>query len=546
MKRKPKYLTAIIILITFILICLIRLEYPLQVSTETSILSMIPLHFWILLIIIPSLIVITFMLTDSKSLCVMLGVIYFFVLFSFYLFFEIPPAGTDMSERGNVFFILKESTTISVDRISYFQWPIHFSFYMVLQKFLGVGLAMLTLGLFSFILIIPIAYSLFPNKSSINKVYFLFPVGYILLSFYFINLQWVPQFTGLIFLIFTIGCYLKYREHNSKEFYWLTILFYTICVFTHPFIFVFFPVAIFLDRYIIPKKIFLNAYQSAKKMSLSLLVAIYSIGFLFRFIRMERVTRKLVFAEGEGRSWRTVYRLFGGAPETAAEYETYTLYRFVSENTHLISRYSTLTVLILLVGILGYILLKNLRKIDSFDISIGIAGGGFFLWGLIEPTVIGERAFQVIFLGVPQYFKSVLGRKRKILVILLAVGISISPFLFTVNSAINQSLSGGRYVQDDATLNSGRFIIDNVESEYNVSVAELSFYPGRNIDEYNFTIYSTRAIADGTIEKDEIDMIVISPKHSNRMEFFGIEYDDIGASQIYDMGDAQVLVQNSS
>jgi len=39
---------------------------------------------------------------------------------------------------------------------------------------------------------------------------------------------------------------------------------------------------------------------------------------------------------------------------------------------------------------------------------------------------------------------------------------------------------------------------------------------------------------------------VISPKHSNRMEFFGIEYDDIGASQIYDMGDAQVLVQNSS
>jgi len=314
MKRKPKYLTAIIILITFILICLIRLEYPLQVSTETSILSMIPLHFWILLIIIPSLIVITFMLTDSKSLCVMLGVIYFFVLFSFYLFFEIPPAGTDMSERGNVFFILKESTTISVDRISYFQWPIHFSFYMVLQKFLGVGLAMLTLGLFSFILIIPIAYSLFPNKSSINKVYFLFPVGYILLSFYFINLQWVPQFTGLIFLIFTIGCYLKYREHNSKEFYWLTILFYTICVFTHPFIFVFFPVAIFLDRYIIPKKIFFNAYQDAKKMSLSLLVAIYSIGFLFRFIRMERVTRKLVFAEGEGRSWRTVYRLFGGGP----------------------------------------------------------------------------------------------------------------------------------------------------------------------------------------------------------------------------------------
>jgi len=542
LKRKPKYLTAIVILLTFILFSLIRLEYPLQVSTETSILHMIPIHFWILIIIIPVFISITFILTESKSICVMLGVIYFFVLFSYYLFFEIPPAGTDMSERGNIFFILKESTTLSVDKIGYFQWPIHFSFYMILKKLLGAGLAMLTIGLFSFILIIPIAYSLFPSKSSINKVYFLLPVGYILLSFYFINLQWVPQFTGLIFLIFTIGCYLKYRENNSREFYWLTILFYTICVFSHPFIFVFFPAAIFLDRYIIPKKIFHRTYQNAKKMSLSLLVAIYSIGFLFRFVRMEDITRRLVFAEGEGRSWDVIYRLLGSAPETTAEYETSILYRFVSENTHLFFRYSTMAILILIVFILGYILLKNLMKIDSFDISLGVGGAGFFLFGFIDPTVIGSRAFQVIFLGVPRYFKDVHRGKSKLLVFLLVLCITISPFLFTMNSAINQSLSGGRYVQDDATIRSGEFIIDNVESRYNVSVAELSFYPGRNIDEYNFTVYNTRDMADGTIEIGEIDMIVISAKHSNRMEYFGVEYDENGTSQIYDMGDGKVLI----
>jgi len=57
------------------------------------------------------------------------------------------------------------------------------------------------------------------------------------------------------------------------------------------------------------------------------------------------------------------------------------------------------------------------------------------------------------------------------------------------------------------------------------------------------TIYQTDEMADGTIEVDEIDIIVISPKHSNIMECYGIEYDDNKASQIYDMADGKILLR---
>jgi len=539
MKRKVKYLSAIILLLSSILALLIKINYPIKVSTTESIFHMIPIYYWILLITIPILICITFILTECKSVCVFLAIIYFFVLYSFFLFSVIPPVGGDMPEGGHRFLLLKESTSLSIDQLNPFQWPIHYLFYMVSIKILDVGISVLTLLLFSFILMIPLLLSLFVNEPSNKKVYFLLPIGYIILSYYFINLQWVPQFTGLIFLILTIGSYSKFKKKPSRKFYALTIFFYIICVFTHAFIFIFFPIAIFLDRYLLPKKIFFSEDEDNNKISLISLLCIYFVGYLYRFLGMGFYTRKLIYPRnGRGEAWRIIgilLRDFEGVG--TRDYSTYPLYRLVSEEILLVSSYATRIFLIIFLLLLGYILLINIRKIKSFEISLGISGGGFFLLGLIQPEILGQRAFQIIFLKFPRYFSDLMGSKNKILVFILVIAIAIAPVLITTNRVINNSLSGGSHFQDDTSLNSGRFVVDYGNNESNILIPGFSFFPGRGDN-----IYRTRSIPQEKINITEIDIIIDSPKQTNRMEFYDLDSDFCKTSRIYDNGDSQVLL----
>jgi len=542
MKRKVKFLTIIILLLSLILLLLIRLNYPMKVSTTESILHIIPIYYWILLITIPTLICTTFILTESKSTCVLLAVIYFFVLYSFYLLFVIPPAGTDMSEGGHIFSLLKEGSTLSIEQLRYFQWPIHYVFYMSSIKIVGAGLSFLTILLFSFILMMPLFFTLSVSEHYNKKIFFLLPVGYIILSYYLINLQWVPQFTGLMFLILTIGCHAKYKKSPSKKFYFLTVFFYIICVLTHPFIFVFFPAALFLDRYIfplLPKKIFRSGNENNKDISLLLLVSVFFIGLIFRFESLLIYIRNLIFpGDGERRSWELINRLLRESRiSDEIAYETSPLYHLVSREIYLISRYTTLLFLLIILLLLSYILLKNIRKIDSFDVSLGISGASFFFLGLILPRILGQRAFQVIFLKFPRYFSNLFEYKQKILVFVLIIAITIAPLLFTTNRTITFDLSGGRHIQDENTLSSGRFVVNNVDSKPSVLVAELSFFPGRGDN-----IYHTRRIAEERISLSKIDMIIDSSKQRNSMDYYGLEIDFRGTSQIYDNGDSQVLI----
>jgi len=539
MKRKVKLLTCIIFLLSLIFLLLIIHNDPLTVSNTESFFQRIPIYHWVFLLLIPILISVTFLITESKKVCVFLAISYFFILYSYFLLFVIPPAGTDMSEGGHVYSILQSSTTLNIEQYSYFQWPIHYLFYSISIKILGVGLTVLSLVWFSFILMIPLFFSLFETKSSANKVFFLLPVVYIMLSSYLVNIQWVPQFTGLLFLILTIGCYTQLKEKQSKRYYFLTISFYTICVFTHPFIFIFFPATILLDRYIISKTIFGTPNSKQTNISTPLLIAIYFCGYIYRFVRMERVTRILVYPETERlRSWDFIYRIFGTyLPTDTVHYETFPFYRFVSRRAYLISRYSTYTFLAVIFLLMTYILVKNLRNVKSFDISLGGSGLIFFILGLVHPTILGGRAFQVIFLKFPRYFSYIFMSKRKIFVFVLTITIMIAPLLFTTNRVINQDLSGGRNIQDESTLASGRFVVEYVSSDLNVLVAEFSFYPGRGNN-----IYRTRSIPREDISIRDIDIIINCSKQTNRMEFYGLELDYNYTSKVYDNGNSNILI----
>jgi len=539
MQQKVKYLSLTVLLLTLILLILIRINYPLNVSTTESVFNMIPIYFWILLLVIPGLITATFLLTDSKILCVFLAGIYFFVLYSFYLFFVIPPAGTDTVTDGQTFLTLLHSTSLSVEQISYFQWPIHFILNSVLIKIVSADFSIITLALFSFILMIPLFFYLFLNKKSDKKVFFILPVSYIILSFIFINSNWVPQFTGLIFLFLTIGCYVNYKDTESKIFYAMVLLFFTLCVFTHPFIFVFFPVAIILDSYILPKKIVKSKNKLDSVYFLILLLVIYFTGYVYRFTKMGSVTQKLFFGSTEfrGEAWNIIAYLFGSKQDVGRiDYNIFPLYDQVSRNIYLISRYSVFILLIVFVILLIYVVIKNLKKLKSFDISLGVVGSGFFLIGLINPVVLGQRAFQIVFLTAPQHLSHLFESKKKMLVPLLVLSIMLAPFLFTTNQLINQGLSGEKHIQDVFTINSGRFVMNFVEDEYNVLAAELSFYPtGMN------NTYNSRSLIKDQIKFIDISFIIDSPKQINRMKYYGLEIDYTQLSKLYDNGDSKII-----
>jgi len=540
MERKVKYLVSIIVLLIANLIMLIRFNYPLGVSTDSSFIHMTPWYCWILFLVIPALISITFLMTKSKAVCSFLAIIYFLTLFSSHLFFIIPPGGIDMASGGRIFTILQDSTNLSANQFSYFQFPIHYLYRIIIGKFLGLGISEITLSFYILLLTIPLYFSLFKNKNY-WKLYFIFPVSYIILSYFFMNSQLVPQFTALVFLILTLGCYDKYNENENKIYYGLTISFYTICVFTHPFLFVFFPMSIFLDRYVLSRNIF--PFEKEKnKISISALVIIYFVGYLFRFVSMGRHTRRLILPTegGKGEAWLIFEHLFGYSSSIRNKLPVQPLYNLVSKRTYLGIRYFTLSILVFISLLLVYTLLKNIKKVESFDVSLGGACSGFFVLGLLKPAILGQRAFQVIFIKLSKYLSLTFNNDK--IKVLLIVLFTILPILFTINTSIGISINGGQVVQDNSTIYTGRFIDDNLEKDSDVLVADLVFYPTGMSNNSSFKIHTSSDLATEEINQSEIDVIIYNPKLINRMKYYGLELQTNQTSTIYDMGDGHIYM----
>jgi hypothetical protein len=104
---------------------------------------------------------------------------------------------------------------------------------------------------------------------------------------------------------------------------------------------------------------------------------------------------------------------------------------------------------------------------------------------------------------------------------------------------INQGLSGERHIQDVSTINSGRFVMDFVETQNNVLVGDLSFYPGRRINTYRIS-----SIPDEKVDFNDIDVVIDSSKLMNRMRYYGIQFDNVYFSRTYDNGNSQLLIRD--
>ncbi len=534
-KVKKIALILLIWLLTIFFISVAQIS-PLSISTTTASVFQIPVIFWLILLISPFLLYL--IAKDSKNPLVPLAcvILYFFLFYSWGLYFFSHPTISDIGSSTRYQEILSSIAHIGPQEIDaqkfvsasrYFRWPVYFIFSKVFSTTLGIGsIQTINLGFFSLLLILPFLLSLFfkrTNRDEITTIYFITPALYLTLGWHFINDQFVPQFLALLYLIILFGCYLKYRNRKNPLFLLLMIIFYALIVFSHPFMFLFFLVAIIFEIY------WLEYVEMKRSKFISYGLIIIFISMLFPYYSDYY---SLASSATGGQSWRTFQQFFSQRSPGEAGYQVQKFYHLVPRIfDQLMSNLSrviiTVVFLIVVIGLLYYIIKK--RKLFDFDISILIGSASWFVLGLAN-LVLGQRALQIAALPLARQLKYS-RRLFKHMLKVIVVFIIIAPSAFVANSMVNSSIAGDKGIQDSVENIAGRFMDKHITNESIISSAQNPYPTG----------YPSGFRNRGYIWKI-IDFVLISPKLQKQLTFLNINYPIYyHNSVIYDNEDIEIV-----
>ena len=589
-------------LISFSMLMNIALFSPrITSSTDISILGQFPLLFWFFLVLTSILIPMTVHVFRNWKASLLMSVLFFVMFYSFGLMFHIIPNQSDIGATGFYMWYFENNDYLDVARNSYFEFPLYFVFGNLIMRSLDLGAEQtINLGFFLVLFVYPFALTTLLHRGlskEMNFIVFLFPSIYLVSIFFYFNDQFVPQFLGLLFLIAAVGTYTQLKTSGDVRFFYLTVLFYTACVFTHYFMFIFFILGlmfhklyVFLTggthirrfsfemegtigdflkqllrkgpdivngiRRTVTSKVRditlkLTGRSEKRDISLTVLILIFLVGYLWRFHSITtEIQRALSPSGGKGGSWVLVSYILGSKSAAGiSQIRIQQHYEMISRNTYLISRYSIFLVLLLIVIALVIALLKARKeRILPFDIHFILGSMVFLISGFFNPQVLGERSTQTLFLTTSKYHSSGTRIFDRALP-LLTLAIIASPTLFSVNLAINETIDGNMFVEDSSSLQSGYFINEYRPANITIMTPDRRFYPVMLPRSYNetgyrfLTPYALLLQDEYTIE--DADLIIHNPKFQNRMEYFSLE-DKLqvyaNCSSIYDQGTGRLYL----
>ncbi|MFW6129971.1 MAG: hypothetical protein ACOC56_02230 [Atribacterota bacterium] len=512
---------ALILLIWLLTIFFISVaqSHPISISQNTASLFQIPVIFWIVMLASPFLLYL--IAKDSKNPLVSLVcvILYYFLFFSFGLYFMSHPATSDIQSSAGFQAVLSTITHIGPQEINiepYFMWPIFFIFSKIFTSILGIGpIQTINLGFFSLLLILPVLLSLFykgTNKVENATIYLIFPALYLTLGYHFINAQFVPQFLALIYLFILFGFYLKYRRGKNPLFILLMVIFYALTVSTHAFMFIFFLVAMIFE-------IYWSEYIEMKRnkvISYGLIIIFFAILYPYIGIYYSFVT----YTTG-GESWRIFERFFSERTPIEVGYQMQKLYHLVpgiyDQLLTSIGKFVLVAVFfIATIGFLFYIFKK--RKL--FDLSLIVGSASWFALGL-SGLVLGQRAVQVAALPLARHFKyphKLFSYLSKVVVIIIL----IAPSLFITNHMMNSSIGGDGLVQDPEENIAGRFMDRHITNESFVLFAQNAYptgYPSgfEKIKLINIIRYKHK------YGWEKLDFVLESPKLQKQLDYLNIK-----------------------
>ena len=340
--------------------------------------------------------------TKKSYLLFLLASITPLVLYSYKSFFSYLPS----SDAGNVRALFDISTSIGLDSTvdPYFQYPIYFLSNIISDQIVGWNvnnIAMFTYFLYG--VLIAMFLFLYLRKFSTNhQTVFLGIVFYFIGVFLFINYQWVPQTLALVFFLILLLIY----DKNQMIFRTLIILVFTALVFTHAFIPVMF--LIFYGLYLLNHR---------KRLYLFILLAwIYSIVLFYHTTAylpdIIMVFRDSVLGVGD-------YQ----------ELVTRSLIDPIGPISQLISMINRLIVpFVWAVISLGFLVLFLKKKLHLDTIFMSITGGLYLVGGVFF-SILGTRAFQIVFIPLLQGISYYQKHWKKYFIVFVVLILVLSVFL---------------------------------------------------------------------------------------------------------------------
>jgi len=536
--KKSKKIALILLLWLFnVLILSVALTRPLHNSTSEAAFFQLPTVFWIVMIISPFLLYA--IAKDSKNpiIPVACAVFYYFLFYSYGLYFMSHPTITDIGSSARLQEILLSISHIKNQFGNYSTWPVYFIFSKIFTSVLGIGpLTTLNMGFFSLLLIIPPSLSLFyKNAPGLNGniKYFILPALYLSLSFNFINAQFVPQFLGLIYLIMLFGCYI--RRENTKYLI-LLIFFLVLCILTHAFMFVFFLMGVVIEKLTVLCKKYKEGMIETKVISwktlltfcftLTILVTVVILKWDTIYFYFHQTIRTAGAYKGEG--WSILYNIVSGSGYNYwAGGTVHPLYHLVPKIYDQIFSIATKFIVAASFLIVSIIFLK---KRDILDAGIITGCISWFAAGLFFPMILGQRALQVVSIPLSKYFKFP-AKRWSFLSHFLLIFILVSPSLFVANSMIGSSVDGDKFIQDYNENIAGRFMDQYINNTSNVLTARNSYpttYPN------GFRRFWPVSMKKCSSQWDKVNFILDSPKLQKQFIYLNITPPEFQKSTIYD------------
>jgi len=501
-----------------------------------------------------------------------------------YLFYQSPLQG-DLVNASDYIYILTNNVYMNPVDYEYFSFPMFFILVKEYSILFGVSYTtLINIGITIFLLIIPIF--LFSSYKNINQSsLFIIPVLYILIVYYFINIQFVPQGLGLLYLIIAINFYLFYKEYGNNYLLYFSVISYFMCVYTHPFMFIFFIFVIILlklfkfykifllkpskvqliKNFVIKGKYFfrkigrgiyindfvekLKGRQKFKDISIFLLIAIYLFGLFTRFNYMLDQFNTIINPPRErGETWNVIFSILGVKKEIGKTIiNIYPLYNLISENMVIISKYTSLAVLLSVLIIIIFSIIKALiyKKIEVKDIVFSIGSFIFFILGILNPSILGQRSLQVFFIPLTKFNKINKGNKKIIILIFISI-ILLSPLILTFSHSVIDTYNGNNFIEDEETINSGKFLNNHLSNGTSILLPEIRIYPTvAFLEQKNIEVSLIEPINMQTKENtyENLDIILNSEKLQNRLMYYGEDPIIINENRsiVYNIGNTNIL-----
>jgi len=296
------------------------------------------------------------------------------VLYAHSFYFSYIPTSDSGAVRA--MFEVFHHTGINPAVESYFYYPIYFTLNEMTSQIFGLGadgLATIFFALFGVLLALYLYLFLFKTtENDCNQIAFLAVPLYFIAIFTYLNYQWVPQTLALVFLLLLLILF----DQKKTEYKLLSIIIFTVLVFTHLFIPAIF--LLFLGITAIKKREFRNIFLLMT--SIYVLVLTYYATFYLPVII--DAFRQSIYGFGEEYTI-DISRSFMEPIGLASQ---------------IISTINRIRIpLVWIVISIGFFIGFIKRKINFSAVALGITGSFYFGVGMFY-SVLGTRALQILFI----------------------------------------------------------------------------------------------------------------------------------------------------